>query len=167
MTTTKTNLLEVRGNSAVEILINDHKTIKKLLSDLTKDTDAKSLTRTMEDLKAILTVHNATEENLVYPAIRTIGRKKAESSHLYHETAEADVLVFQLDTMLKEGGDSDTFREKAIALRDAVLEHIEDEETSAFPHLQEKAEPDQDATLTQAVREFRGSFRFEAAPAAR
>lgn len=152
--------LPLRGNDAVEILLNDHQVIKSLLSQLTQAGQASQRRQVLEQLKAALTIHNATEENLVYPALDKVAGKKSESQKLYHETAAADILIFELDTMLKEGDDSE-FESKAEKLQGAVLEHIEDEEDSAFPHIQEKAEPAQAQMLTQSVREFRNSFRFE------
>ena len=152
-------MLPVRGNDAAEILINDHDTIKSLLSQLTLATDMGMRQSTLEQLKAVLTIHNATEENLVYPALRQVAGKKWESQRLYHETAEADVLVFKLDTMMKQG-QYDEFDRTAEKLQAAVLEHIEDEEQSAFMHLREKADPQQAQMLTDEVRKFRNSMRF-------
>ena len=152
--------LPLRGNDAVEILLNDHQIVKTLLSRLTQATQTQERQSALEQLKAALTVHNATEENLVYPALEKVAGKKTESQKLYHETAAADVLIFELDTMLKEGDDAD-FSKKAEKLQAAILEHIEDEEESAFPHLQENAEPQQAQMLTESVREFRSSFRYE------
>jgi hemerythrin superfamily protein len=153
------DLLPVRGNDATEILVNDHEVIKRLLSELTQAAPSEGLKSTLEQLKGALTIHNATEENIVYPALRQVAHKKWEAQRLYHETAEADVLVFQLDTMMKEGNYAD-FPRVSEKLRDAVLEHIEDEEQKAFPHLQESAEPMQAQMLTQSVREFRSMIRF-------
>lgn len=152
-------LLPVRGNDATEILTSDHEVIKRLLSELTQSSPNTGMMNTLEQLKAVLTIHNATEENIVYPALREVARKKAESERLYHETAEADVLVFQLDTMMKEGNFAD-FSRTAEKLRDAVLEHIEDEEQKAFPHLTESAEPMQAQMLTESVRKFRSMIRI-------
>lgn len=152
-------LLPVRGNDATEILTSDHEVIKRLLSELTQSSPNTGMMNTLEQLKAVLTIHNATEENIVYPALREVARKKAESERLYHETAEADVLVFQLDTMMKEGNFAD-FSRTAEKLRDAVLEHIEDEEQKAFPHLTESAEPMQAQMLTESVRKFRSMMRI-------
>ena len=94
----------MRGNDAVEILENDHEVIKELLDQLTSATNSKRAD-VLELLKGVLTIHNATEENLVYPAINKVAGSKLESQHLYHETAEADVLFFELDGLLKEGND--------------------------------------------------------------
>ena len=158
--------LPVRGNDAIEILTNDHQTIKSLLSALTQATQPDRRKETLEQLKGALTIHNATEENLLYPALQVVAGKKSESQKLYHETAEADVLVFELDTMLKEGDDSG-FSKTAEKLQSAVLEHIDDEESSAFPHLQKNAEPEQAQMLTQSVREFRSSMQFQSPSRAR
>jgi hemerythrin superfamily protein len=159
MQTELSELLPVRGSDATEILINDHDVIKRMLDDLATSTQMKSRKTTLEQLKGILTIHNATEENLVYPALRQIARKRSEALQLYHETAEADMLVFKLDSMLKEGQD-DEFTRAAEKLRDAVFEHIEDEEQSAFPHLQKAADAQQARTLTEEVRKFRSALRF-------
>lgn len=151
--------LPVRGNDAIEILTNDHRRIKDLLAQLTAASQTTQRKQTLEQLKAALTIHNATEENLVYPAIQEVAGKKAEAQKLYHETGEADVLVFTLDTMLKEGDEGD-FSATAEKLQAAVLEHIEDEEQKAFVHLRDRSEPPQAQLLTQSVREFRSALRF-------
>ncbi|MBV8724637.1 MAG: hemerythrin domain-containing protein, partial [Candidatus Eremiobacteraeota bacterium] len=101
-----TTLLPARGNDAAEILRNDHNVIKSLLRDLTTASGAQRQ-RVMGQLKGVLTIHNATEENLVYPALNKVADSKMESDHLHHETAEADVLLFELDSMLKERDSSD------------------------------------------------------------
>ena len=157
--------LPVRGTDAIEILINDHEVIKGLLERLTAATQDPERRSILEQLKGALTLHNATEENLLYPALNKVAGKKSEAEKLYHETAEADVLVFELDTMLKEG-DTGKFQAKAEKLQDAVLEHIDDEESSAFPHLQKGAEPAQSQMLTQSVREFRSALRYMGGPEA-
>lgn len=151
--------LPARGHDAVEILINDHNVVKALLEQLANARETARRKGVLEQLKAALTVHNATEESVVYPALAQVAGKKSEAQHLYHETAEADLLMFQLDTMLKEGEESE-FESTASKLREAILEHIDDEEEKAFAHLRDKAEPHQVKMLTESVREFRDALRF-------
>lgn len=157
---TRSDVLPVRGSDTVDILLNDHTAIKRLLSDLTEAPSPARRRDVLERLKGALTVHNATEENLVYPALAEIASAERESAHLYHETAEADVLVFQIDALLESGDDAD-FTVKAEALRDAVFDHIEGEESKAFPALRERAQPEQSQRLTRSVRAFRGALHFE------
>lgn len=150
--------LPTTGADAVEILINDHHVIKSLLDQLTS---AKNGTRkaTLERLKGVLTIHNATEENLVYPALAVVAGKKTESDHLYKETAQADVGVFEVDMLLKEHDDAG-FLERAKKLQMAILEHIDDEEKKAFPDLKKHADAKQSAQLTKDVREFRDKIHL-------
>jgi hemerythrin superfamily protein len=159
---TQNGALPARGGDAVEILIADHEVIKKLLDQLVDATTPARRKSTLEQLKGVLTIHNATEENLVYPALAVIAHRKMQSHHLYHETADADVLVFKIDQALQSAEDVD-FQKLAFEFRDAVLEHIEDEENSAFPKLQEHAEPAEMKSLTKNVRDFRGKIHVDGA----
>lgn len=154
-----TTLLPARGRDAVEILKNDHQVIKSLLDALVSDQGSQRR-EVLEQLKGVLTIHNATEENLVYPAIDKVAGSKTESQHLYHETAEADVLVFELDALLKERDDAE-FALKAKKFHKAVLAHIDEEENKAFPRLQENADPVDSENLTHSVKAFRKSLHFE------
>jgi hypothetical protein len=89
--------------------------------------------------------------------------KRGESQHLYHGTAKADVMIFELDTMLREGKHSG-LESKSRELEAAILGHIADEEGSAFPDLREHANPHQFQMLTAAVRAVRGSFHYDPRP---
>ena len=149
------------GATAVDILVNDHRTIKDLLQRLVETASPDLRMQCLKELQGVLTVHNATEENLVYPALNKIGRKMFESLHLYYETANADITAFEIDTMLKEGADDDKIQAKVEKFRDAILEHIDDEESKAFPHLQDAADAVEAQQLNQAVQTFRGSISFE------
>lgn len=159
-----TTLLPVRGNDAVEILLNDHQVIKTLLRELTEATGPQR-EQVLEQLKGVLTIHNATEESLVYPALNKVAGSKLESQHLYHETAEADTMLFELDSMLKERDQSD-FAARAQKFADAVRHHIEEEEQKAFPRLQENADARHSELLAQSVKTFRKSLHFETGPLA-
>jgi hemerythrin superfamily protein len=158
-----TTLLPVHGNDAVAILENDHKVIKDLLDELTAATGT-DRAQTLEKLKGVLTIHNATEENLVYPAINKLAGSKLESQHLYHETAEADTVLFELDSMLKEQGEDADFVDTAGKFAEAVRHHIQEEEEKAFPRLREKVDDQHIASLASSVKEFRHSLHFEITP---
>ena len=156
-----TTLLPAHGNDAIEILRNDHRVIKGLVRELV-ESDAASRKQVLEQLKGVLTIHNATEENLVYPAIGNASRGKDEAGRLYHQTAEADRIVFELDSLLTQR-DGARFSATAKKFEKAVLAHIDEEENEAFPRLREESDPEQSVRLTEAVRSFRKSLRFKAA----
>lgn len=154
------DLLPVRGSDATEILKNDHTVIKQLLTALTSAEDASAKVEMLEQLKGVLTVHNATEEALVYPALDKVAGKHLKAQHLFHETADADTLVFDLDTMLKEGR-VEGVAERADKLQAAIIEHIDNEEQSAFPALNKNSDATQMEMLTNSIRDFRRSLNFQ------
>jgi hemerythrin superfamily protein len=154
--------LPVRGYDAVDILTNDHVVLRSLLAELFQATGRQQRIDIFEHLKGALTVHNATEETLVYPALAQVTGRHRESQHLYHDTSEADMLVYEMDTLIKEGEDAG-FLAKAAKLQSALIKHMNEEENSAFPHLQEHIEPNQSELLTFAIREFRSTFRYSQA----
>ena len=150
-------VLPTVGGDTAQIVINDHEVIKRLLGELTAAQQTTLRRTALEQLKAALTIHNAMEENLIYPALQSVAGKKHEAQKLYHETAAADVLVFELDTMLKTGDES-TSEATAKSLQGAILEHIDDEESKMLPDLEKHATSDQQQLLTRSVREFRSKI---------
>ncbi len=146
------------GNDAIAILENDHRRIKQLLADLVDAADDDARTDVLDELKALLTVHNACEENLIYPAVRVLGKHPVESDKLYHQQDEAKVAVWELDMLAADDGD---FEARAKKLQSAVLAHIEKEEKAEFPHLREAAGEDAMDELTGALRELRANLQFE------
>jgi hemerythrin superfamily protein len=155
----QTTLLPLRGSTVHEIVENDHETIKSLLNSLTHSAAREDRMQTLEQLKAALTIHNAMEENLIYPALAKVAGHNFETLKLYNETASADMLLFEIDMMLKEGEES-KFSEKAEKLQEAVFKHIDEEEKSAMPHLQKGADTKESQLLLQSVHEFRGAMQF-------
>jgi hemerythrin-like domain-containing protein len=68
--------------------------------------------------------------------------------------------MFELDMMLKDSDDAG-FAAGADKLQKAVLEHIDAEEHTAFPHLQKHVDAAQRQHLTDDVRHFRNAIRFQ------
>lgn len=149
-----------KGNDAVEILENDHNIIRDLLSELADASRAEEKASLLEGMKSFLTVHNATEENLVYPVIRVEGSRHKDAEMLYHQQDEAKVLVWELDAILKGNLEGD-FNERFQQFQKALLAHIRKEEATEFPHLREALQGKASAALTNAIREFRGSLYFK------
>lgn len=158
---TDVGILPLRGNTVHEILDNDHAVIKSLLDDLVAAKEPVRCREILEQLKGALTIHNAMEENLIYPALDKVAGHMLESQKLYHQTASADVLLFEVDTALKEGEEK-TAREKSEKLHDAIFSHIKAEDDGAVPHLKKKAEEKETKMLLEGVRKFRESIHFRA-----
>jgi hemerythrin superfamily protein len=142
------------GDDAIEILLNDHKVVKSLLEQLA-GSDSSQRATVLEQLKAVLVVHNATEENLVYPAIRFVAARPRDAETLYHQQDEAEAALWSIDATIKGVIDGDDPDEQIQALQKAVLAHVRKEEETEFPHLREALKGGALRQLTDDVREFR------------
>ena len=151
----------VTGNDAIEILENDHRVIKDLFSRLVAASEPSEQSLVLDKLKAILTIHNATEENLVYPALRVAASRAKDADALYHQQDEAKVGIWKLDAILTGSLKNEDFCKHAKELQEAVLAHVRKEEETEFPHLHESLKGKSLTQLTEAIREFRGKFTFE------
>ena len=152
------------GAGVVDTLLRDHELIRACLDELDRTSSAQAATPLIERLKGILTVHNATEETIVYPALSKIAGEMIEPRKLYFETAEADMTFFEL-TNIAKGIMQGDFGATCSKFTAALREHMETEEQHAFPHLQKKSDAGELAALGPAVREFRSKLRFEGVPA--
>lgn len=154
--------IPVVGKDAIEILENDHVAVKELFAQLADGGASDNRAATLEQLKALLTVHNATEENLVYPAVRFAAGRPREADTLYHQQDEAEAALWQIDSMMKGTLDDSDLDEKIAVLQKAVLAHVRKEEETEYPHLRESLKSDGLQQLTDAVRQFRSQFIFKA-----
>lgn len=144
------------GGTAIDILVEDHRKIKALMNQISQTSAGNSTQRTqlLQQLADLLTVHNSTEENLVYPAIRDIAARPNDAATLYHQQDEAKVLVFELDQLSKS---DPRWGSRFETLRSAVLAHVAQEENIDFPRLRTAAGP-RLTELTAKVRQLRSHW---------
>jgi len=142
------------AGDAIAILMNDHLRIKALFDQLL-DGDGSTRPRLLEELKPLLIVHNAGEENVVYPAIFGIAMRPHHAKKLYHQQDDATVAFWEI--LMMDPGDPEFVR-KAADLRDALLAHVREEEESEFPELRRALAPQAMAKLTAELTEFRRTF---------
>ena len=59
------------SDTAIDVLLEDHQKIKALMNQIAQTSDGNPSQRThlLQQLAELFTVHNSTEENLIYPAI--------------------------------------------------------------------------------------------------
>jgi len=141
------------AGDALDLLIDEHRQIKDLLHKLQNANEDRAAV--LEQLKGILVVHCASEENVVYPAIRDLADRPMHATTLYHEQDDAQVAVWELAQLTT---DDEKFTDKAAKLRDAIYAHIEQEEDHEFPSLRTDAPPEALSNLTADMRKFRATF---------
>ncbi len=121
-----------QANLAIDLLVDDHKKVKKLFKDFDKlkekgdDEDKQAL---VQEICAELIVHTQIEEEIFYPAIRDIVEEdmvnEAEVEH-----ASAKDLIEQIQAL---DPSDPMYDAKVTVLGEYIEHHVEEEEKEMFP----------------------------------
>jgi len=121
--------------NAIDLLVRDHRTVEKLLEELTETTSRGVKTRQtlVEKIGALLKAHTMIEEEIFYPAFKQAGDK--EEAKMYFEAIEehraAGELV--LPDLLQTDPSGEQFSGRAKVLKELILHHAQEEEKEMFP----------------------------------
>jgi hemerythrin-like domain-containing protein len=121
---------------AIQLLKNDHKDMRAMLSALESSTTraAKKRSMLLQKIKANLVAHTTIEEEIFYPAFKEAG-KKSDDDKMYFEALEehraAGDLV--LPDLLNTDPSSEKFSGRAKVLKELVEHHADEEEKEMFP----------------------------------
>lgn len=119
-------------NDPIVLLETDHRRFEKLLEDgeATTERAVKGRGEVLKTLTREITVHEAIEEQILYPALRP----HAETHHIVLEGIEehhvADVLIKELHDVRK---DDEKWGAKFKVLKESLTHHIGEEEKAMFP----------------------------------
>ena len=135
-----------------DALKTEHKLALALFDKLqaTGSDDTGKRTALLTQLKHALGKHAFTEENVIYPALRTSGDKE-HADELNHDHGYVKQNLYDLEEMDKA---SPLFLAKIASFRAELEEHIREEENLIFPPLHAALGEDGNAKLTaQANKE--------------
>ena len=121
--------------NALELLKEDHRSVKKLLEELESTTERGVKTRAdlFGRIKREMEIHEALEEDIFYPALKQHAEAREVVLEGYEEHGVVDRLLGELDGL--DFG-HETWGPKAKVMKENVEHHIEEEEDEMF----EKAE---------------------------
>jgi hemerythrin superfamily protein len=120
------------GNDPIVLLKTDHRRFEKLLKDGENTTEraVKGRGELLDALTRELTVHEAIEEQILYPALRP----HADAHDIVLESIEehhvADTIIKELHEVRK---DAEKWGAKFKVLKESVTHHISEEENKMFP----------------------------------
>jgi hemerythrin superfamily protein len=126
--------------NAIELLKDDHKTVRKLLTDLGETTKRAAKTRTelLARVAKEIEVHTKIEEEIFYPAFKDAAGE-GDDEAMYFEALEehhaAGDLV--LPDLLATDVTSDKFSGRAKVLKEMIEHHAGEEEKEMFPKARE------------------------------
>jgi hemerythrin-like domain-containing protein len=85
---------------------------------------------------------------VVYPLLHNQGQDTQASKELYDEHADMKILLFELEELLKSGGD---WSREVRSLRDLIQDHVNEEEQVVFPKLKQIFDENRIAKISSQI----------------
>ncbi|GAB2783034.1 hemerythrin domain-containing protein [Halomonas shantousis] len=125
--------------NAIELLTEDHKTVRELLTQLVSTTERaeKKRPELLEKIELEVLAHTTIEEEIFYPAFKESNGK--ENDRMYYEAWEEHRAVEELvlPDLKKTDPTSPQFSGRAKVLKEMLEHHIEEEEEDMFEKARE------------------------------
>jgi hemerythrin superfamily protein len=122
---------------AIDILKSDHQIVKEQFKEFARLGLAAPLTTRIvlvQDICIRLTIHATIEEELFYPAVRTVidDEELMNKAEVEHATAK-----YIIEQLLPVQLDDEYFHAKVRVLREYTKHHIDEEESIIFPKVKQ------------------------------
>lgn len=149
------------AKDAIQLLKDDHKKVKGLLSQLAETSERATKTRQdlLRTIQAELEAHTTIEEEIFYPAFKKAGEEK-EDDKLYFEAKEEHRAVDKLVLPDLSGTDAGSveFGGRAKVLKELIEHHAEEEEKEMFPRAKKLLSQDQLMELGSQMERRKGQL---------
>lgn len=143
------------AKDAVDYIIEDHVLMREALEQL-RGADVASRAALVHQVGAMLRAHSHAEEQHVYPALEVVGSDEGEAAqHGSEEHHEAEALLGQLEACPVDSADFKTIADEFI---EAVLHHMDEEESETLPSLRQTVDV---RTLQEMGRSFEEQRKSE------
>ena len=133
------------AGDVVELIMQDHREVERLFEELKQHRDKRPLLTPV--LAAVLTAHSRAEESEVYPAAKEEAGESEEIAHSQQEHAQAEQMLVRLTEADPESQEYDRLLAE---LTEAVLHHVEEEESTVLPQMRERLDEQRRRELGQA-----------------
>jgi len=131
-----------------DIIRMDHQKANALFMEIEKADNPRRIEEFFGQLYKDLTVHAEAEEQVVYPAVRSFYGQD-DTQELYDEQAQMKVL---LDNIKGTEPTSPRFKEQVKQLKEIVMDHVRQEESTMFTAIRENCSSDQSEQLATAFK---------------
>jgi hemerythrin-like domain-containing protein len=117
--------------NAISLLEEDHRKMKKLLSELESTTERGVKTREelFATVKEELTVHETIEEEIFYPALKEHPKTKEITLEAYEEHHVVDMVMAEIEGVPY---DDERLVANIKVMKENIEKHIEEEEKEMF-----------------------------------
>jgi hemerythrin-like domain-containing protein len=127
---------------ALSLLKEDHDKVKKMLAELDSTTErgVKTREQLFTKVKQELEVHEAIEEEILYPALKEHPRAKELVLEAYEEHHVVDMVMAEIQGV---AFDDERWGAKLTVMKENVEHHIEEEESEMFKQARQVFERDE------------------------
>ena len=125
---------------AIALLKDEHDALKKLLekADGTTERGVKTREELLSRIKNDLTVHEAIEEEIFYPALKEHAETKEITLEAYEEHHVVDEVMSEIE---RTPFDDERWGAKFTVMKENIEHHIEEEEGEMFKQAREVLDP--------------------------
>lgn len=139
-------MAKTKVNDILTLIEADHRKVEELFAQIETAKGAKKVHQIFEQIYKELNLHALAEELVFYPAMQEYEETKQYIEEAEEEHNSAKILLEQMKSI--EPTDTD-FKTKLQHLQEAVMHHVEEEESEIFNAVRECMEDEQLAALGQ------------------
>jgi hemerythrin superfamily protein len=127
---------------AFKLLKDDHDRVKSMMEEMDATTERAVKTRTemFAKLKQELTIHEAIEEEILYPTLEEFDKTHEIALEGFEEHHVVDEIMSELEGTSVE---DETWAAKFTVMKENLEHHIEEEEGEMFPKARQVLDDDQ------------------------
>jgi hemerythrin superfamily protein len=144
-----------------DVIRMDHNKVSMLFMQIANSNDMQKIEEYFGQIYKDLSVHAEAEEQVVYPAVRPF---YGETQELYDEQAEMKVM---LDELRSSSPSADNFKAKVAQLKNAVMDHVRQEESSMFAAIRSNCSAEQQEQLATQFKSAKSKLQEQLFAAAR
>lgn len=147
-----------KSQDILELILADHRQVEKLFSQVEKAKNPEQFYSLFTQLYKELNLHARAEELVFYPALREFEDTDdiIEEAEAEHEEAAA-----MLEEMKALGPDSEEFPDRIAELKEAVMHHLQEEESEVFEIIRDYMDEEELSALGQEFQQAKTKLEAE------
>jgi hemerythrin superfamily protein len=146
-----------------DVIRMDHQKASVLFMEINKTDDPRKRQEYFGQLYKDLTAHAEAEEAIAYPAVRPY-YKAEDTQELYDEQAEMKVILNEIKSLSPS---SSEFLTKVNQLKDIVMDHVRQEESTFFAVIRDNFSSAQSEQLATEFKQFKSQLQDKMAAEAK
>jgi hemerythrin superfamily protein len=142
-----------------DVIRMDHAKVNTLFMQINNTDDPQKIQEYFGQIYKDLTVHAEAEEQAVYPAVRSFYGEN-DTQELYDEQASMKVM---LDALLEMNPSAPEFKTHLNQLKDVVMDHVRQEESTMFAAIRNNCTSEQQEQLATQFKAVKSDLQKEMA----